>query len=1592
MTGHDPGEEEYPPEAYISEDAIASLDREAENTVGRAEEPRAPRRPTPRAPTPEPLTPPSQKEKRTSGAPVDNVGDVDMEMAREGHGRMTMGDELAGHGNEGSGQRDSPALQDFVRDVGRSFLPPLPVVPIKRTLSLLTKSLVSDSTGTEAVLDNPPVQPQLHPRMTRSDDIFEETAPPFKKAKTKAVTDVPAARSGPLGGIFSAVKRVAASALRPSTTRPSTSTSSASRPTLIVKLTLPTRVADTQRAIAGVVQVPSTAAAQLVAVGDALITENPGLLLVAGSATITVERYLAHFPAHRGRIVLHLARLLLSEMPLLEQVVNTAEWLYHRVPLTAVNKKVIAMLELESLSAKAALKQLIEDGDVEDTATHSTVSGMRTHLLRGRLDSEFAKACTVRVAQGPLINTVSESPGYARGVLNADQLRLATLRENSGKPMKWADVMKKLNETLPEDAKEKSEATLSSRYRRGLQQVRAEIERVAREQAQSHALALQAAYHRDTTGAPMNGSDISKSLEDHADLVVYLGRQEMSIAQYLDAYPDYSNEIAVFLCESIAFRLPPHIIDDINIDLHERLKRWPETIDAPRASPDDTSLSLVSVLTQDELSVFLYRQPPKNRTRLTFQEIAQKTSYTEDKIWELYDSAMSKFELWSHALCFVELDRLGLYATEQQRHIISKNPGLEPDDGRFAPRVYEGLPEAIVRHIALERMPLLSRESKYREVLLALLQDDAEQGIAPVRPRALDIWSDLPAAHGFEDLEKLAQQNRSRLQTHLARNGGTPDEAGLYADPYQPADDTQAGPILRQASTTNTTLSSKGRGLHFAFGTRFAVGTPAAIPRFSDDSIAGHRYPHIALQLQMLMYLDAREGISPPRPSYGTTIEHQLSADQLRHRLKDREERLQKNLIREMNRPQLLAQLNGLGADTTAASITNGELEDIIQAMRPIMPREMAGAGVQVTSIATVPLETVEITESRKLCAPDVVRRNLERTVGRSMVPDWASGQGYLCGLRALLQSLRCARRYYDPSALPFPWSVELVMGCLFRDWDPAFEYPPNTAGTPTEEFETFLRDRLVQRVNLQPGTQLYEEQYQNMTTLNMSEQTHLQLVLEFMHEHVGLERQYALGVVTAGPNANVPATAHILSAAEVNDDTAVVWVYHDNAQASLSDGDAAMLQQMGGGRLLGHYSPFELYGDRVELVDSWGLRRPGAALLPSIVRRKSWTELSEDEKKRREDRFAQMKTLKKLKLARGCETCHEAGVTCEPQKLFSVKGKMSEADAKKCKSCFDLQVECDRDEPVDSPAFHNQAPPGLTGEQLVNWDLANPDWDEIERLSRLIIPNPLPPDITLWAFHQHIMRISSMVGANYVNTLIARLPGFRVRMQALQNSGNQTPEAQILHGQQMAMSFIGHIFQRRGILDFPTQITNGLVDPYLRAFVHVWHHFRHVAQTGGPLPYRVILSTSGVAGGQVGILQFGDRTRGFYQFVAQGSQALADRIWLVSIVQPHVYGGNAHSIPPAYQQHFSHFQGKWLISNPLTHLVDRNAALMFFAALNPPQAPPANFGAQYLSRLDAHILLLDDEHAWRAHHLAPTTVPTDQQVKQRNVGRNGAW
>ncbi|KAK4890444.1 hypothetical protein LTR27_010851 [Elasticomyces elasticus] len=1481
--------------------------------------------------------------------------EYDEESDREDDMEVVPGVELAV--GEGVGAEEGP-VDTAMQDAGEAQAPP---PSRKRRLSIPPQEDAEFDDGDRMPTAAAP--PTLDLGLGRGDNVYEEDAPPNKKIKKGKKTDKPknvrkAYVDAHPDEVWHHIGRgwyhpgpapvsEPAAPTAPTTVQPRPLHPEGPRPTRTVQLgRLPLRVVETWKAFADTTQEPDPAAAELMAVGDVLVAANNGLLLVVGAATITIGEYLNAFPGHRQKVVAHLARLVTTTLTLdVDTVLDTAEWLHKRVHLDSQAREFVKAREVEG----KLFSEIAAAESIGRVATNA-----RYRQLIQRLNNEFDRARRIQRPGAPILLKINEAPPEVLKLLSDEDRKLANLRDRDDKLFKEIATAMEIS----------TEQAASVKYNRVLNRVRKEAEKIGTDRIRSDALALGAAYSSSSPSSRLNDVDRQQILNNNRGLLMTLGEQLMSVEQYLAHYPHDRVEMADFLRAQTSFRLPP---GNTGLYRNTLLQEWGRTLaletdgaegsgskapgskpsggkapgskpsgskapgskpsgaKAPRKPTAATHSSLKATMTKLEHEIFCLKIP--QRAQLTWAQIVERinqldpSGHTEETCFELYDTAMLKFEAWSVAECHRELQRLDQLAMLQRQHITDNlDPQLvgQPDPERFQSREYEHTPEAILRHMAQERN--LVSTGTFGEVWLRLVESDAHQGITPTWPRALDVWADEPVVYGYDDYLEMAKRNRTRLDAHFRQHGGARgSETQGYTNPFAPPEEQRLASVMRSAAASKKLRNE----VSSVFGPRYRTAIPARMPR---TRTGGPRLPSLQLEMHAVSFLDAREGIDPPLPTYASTVEHNLTADQLRHRLREREHRLSKKLIKAMTKDQLIAQLTSENIPTDASSLTLGELQDILSALHPGVYADLRRAAATVTSIATVDKDKVRITETRRLAAPDAVRQNLERTIRRSIYPDQTSAQGYLCGLRSLLQSLRASRRYFDPLADPFFWNVENVMASLFQNWDPQRDYLPGDPGTPTPEFDEFVRDRIEERMGYFRGSAEHDEQYRLMTTFNMSEQVMLYLVLEFLTAKLGLERRFALGIVVAAVGVGRPATAHVLSDAEVDENTAVVWLYHDNAEATLTPEESRLLGQVGG-QLFGHFSPFDLFGERVTLVDSWGLPRPGAELQPSIGQRRRWTLLTDAEKRVRVLNASQKVKRLAKKQDKTCSNCKEAEIECQPQKLAG-KGKQSEGDAKKCKACFDFELECDLAEEIASPPWRF-VPKGLTAEQAELWDRYNPSWEEIERLVTQLLPTMRPTDEEKFALHIHMMRVSGDMPLNYLNTLIARLPGFRMRMLALLNSGQQTPEAQLLGGNNMIVQFAGFPVKRRGILLMPTQLTNNLADPYMIACVNLWDQLRQDAMNNVQLPDPIIVSTSGLAGSQVGIWAFGDRTRGWFKWINDASPALAKSIKLVSIVQPHVHHGFPHSMPAARQGQLTQYQGKWLLSNSMEELVDRNAALM---------------------------------------------------------------
>ncbi|KAK5680552.1 hypothetical protein LTS10_007484 [Elasticomyces elasticus] len=1294
---------------------------------------------------------------------------------------------------------------------------------------------------------------------------------------------------------------------------------------------------------------------------DRLIAGNQSLLLPVGAATVTLADYLSRFPSHRQKIIDYVVKLLMQDGPAPSTIMAAPRWSLAAVAQTRFDTvdrlEIVKGREAQPCSYPDLLARI-------DGFTHALCE---TYLRVTRVQLfDLWEQAMARSTAVPTIQRISEAPTDLRDQhLSELSQRVAAARDASGS-ISWDDATNQLNKDLPEQDRQ-TKKQYSTRYSRDRQMLRRQMARHV-DDISPHD--LQSLLSRDHEQHRLPTQDQNDILASSGDMMLCIGETRVTVADYLVYFPEDRQEVAEFIHPNNPLRDVWATIPSFSAleALVAQVTRLSERGKKKSTNKEKRAARLIAAKVKAEsglISVWdQYEREVRNlrsTTSLTIDEIAARMNrllprpegYDHNDISQILESALAKQRTWSYAECFKELEALETLARHRRAELEATDPALLDGhvDLTFTPRDYEDVPEVVLRHMAEQRGVVQFQTgrgkrhgNRYRNYMLGLMLDDAERGIAPLRARALDAWSDSPATHDTLDLLALAARSRDRLDSHFIAYGGEQDEEGNFINPYAPTTDRSQFQHL------------KPDVLRARFIKDFGNAVPASLPRGSQDNAS--LVPHPEHQLAMLWYLNAREGIDPPLPVYGQTGLHALDREDLQQRAVD--VGLKKKFVQRATKAELRTWMFAQGATSESAEIiTPTELQNILDALGHDLFEDFARLNMPVSSIATVGhANEIVASHNRRIIAPRPVYRQLEASIARSIFPDSASTRNYLCGITSTLQSLNSARRYHIRG--PELYDVNDIMPLLFQNWNPTATYAPGTQGTATPQFAAFLHNLIQNNLGFMPGTQDHNDQFRELTTINMSEQTHLQNVLDFMLSLGLLERRYVIGVVTAAPMHGTPANAHILG--DFDDDTPIVWLHHDNAQSTAEARNALQF----GVEVIGHYVPFRQYGERTDLVDSWGLHRPGAEYLPARKIKKSRDKWSEKKKKRSDRNADKRRKAKQIKM---CESCK-----C--------------ADCKNCEFEGKQQPGADWEEKFDVADLKStEGAANLTEAEVKTWDAPEPDWEVIAHVTKLSIPTPLTPGTTIFALHVHSLRFSTDPGPFAFAQAIARLPVFRLRVQTYVNSGLNNPEARLLGGVHMPIQFYGLVFKRRGILPVPTTLTNNLADPRLRGFVIL---MQNMLAPGVIRPRKFIISTSGIPGMQVGILMFGDRTRGFFKMLYDADPVLARNTSLMTVVKKHVHHGFPHSIPAQWQQYFTPYHNMYMFSNPLQDLVYRNAAHMHYANLN--QAPPVMVNAAYSARLDAHILLLDASQAWRAHWLDANTNPTDVMIALRNHGRNGNW
>lgn len=173
----------------------------------------------------------------------------------------------------------------------------------------------------------------------------------------------------------------------------------------------------------------------------------------------------------------------------------------------------------------------------------------------------------------------------------------------------------------------------------------------------------------------------------------------------------------------------------------------------------------------------------------------------------------------------------------------------------------------------------------------------------------------------------------------------------------------------------------------------------------------------------------------------------------------------------------------------------------------------------------------IRLSNNERLAAESPHYNRLADAIMRNIFPNETSNRGLLCGLRSILGALHTAvnqdLQLHELQGRILP---ARVLRLMYRNFDsperphrsmwtadleelPHFT-TPNMPGDPTDARADFLRRRLI-AMGWQEGTNTWDEEWRQMTTMNNFNIVQLQFILNFMMEQGLVDRQFSLGVVT---------------------------------------------------------------------------------------------------------------------------------------------------------------------------------------------------------------------------------------------------------------------------------------------------------------------------------------------------------------------------------------------------------------------------------------------------------------------------------------------
>ncbi|KAK4505795.1 hypothetical protein PRZ48_003760 [Zasmidium cellare] len=908
---------------------------------------------------------------------------------------------------------------------------------------------------------------------------------------------------------------------------------------------------------------------------------------------------------------------------------------------------------------------------------------------------------------------------------------------------------------------------------------------------------------------------------------------------------------------------------------------------------------------------------------------------------------------------------------------VHDNPGRNEN-------AYHLLPTAMLADIAKDRgLAVPSRPSPAPRVTLIrelYLQDAIQVGTVPQDPQVLDpLYMDASI-----DVQLLARRNSLWLQW-----GGRPGEhQGLVRA-------TDHGPEVG-----NRLVAALSRFI----GTSQKRAWSLLTKRPQTDGSRTH----------LLQYIDALEGVEwTASERFGSTIWHQLGADELRDAARERGAdsdvlRSDTSTIRAW-----LVENHKSAVSTEELSVADAAV--IISELMPDFLRSIRPFFRQV--VQPTPPHALAQTRNGHFVASRPVFDRFEQDVEDGIVLDHTSNTGFLCGVRALMDAVHNARwrrfqalnRAWDSideslrgaePVIPTRLDYHDLMHAMFADHDqeraddPTYHAVPNTMGRLTDEFRDFLVRRLEQ-FGFTRDSREFDEELAQLSTRNNFNATHLQLMVDFMRERRDLEEDVAIGLVVGGTTPESPrAQAYILGPA--NDDTPIAWIHHDGVQGG---DDAAML---------GHYSSITQDGGRGAFMIYWGFNLPDQQ---NLSRRPDTYRFDSPEEVKAKKREGYQRMVDRA-LASACNGCRGTNT------LSTIRACDGQHDQRVCTRCKDLKQTCafegfEESDWVNFDQLGMMSLKDVPEQAFRRWDapLSSEEFDRIMSDAKDCKPTTLDNPTEPYMLAVFCKRLSSHdeggYNAAHYNNLIARLVIDHQHYDNMLNQPNPNHDPEFVRpttagGGYVQFQSYGLVFHRRGVLPVPTTVSNNLADPHLIGFVHEMDQI--MAPNNLNPPQELHLVTWGIAGLSTDITAFGSRHPnplangqmydGFIGKMLRTDQInnnthFRDNTYLVSLVEKRVVlaGYPEALIPGQNAPHFVPHRNKFLLKNNLVDLADRNSAVLHALATNQPVPPDPTNG-----RLDLQLQALRESKMWRGSQLGGNTVPTDQNVAARNQGRNDHW